>query len=297
MNPAGILGPMRLPFVILTPACVMLGVSTAYAQTQNLDLLHVVITLVGALAAHISVNAINEYFDFKSGLDFKTKRTPFSGGSGALPAGQGSAATALATSVISLVITAAAGIYFLYVRGWMLLPLGVAGLVVIVAYTVLFTRNPFLSLISPGLGFGTLMVMGTHFALTGTYTLPAFSASLVPFFLVNDLLLLNQFPDIEADRSIGRKHFPLLIGPKKSSIIYAAFLGLAYVSIVIAVVLGYFPLFSLLGLLTLALAVPAVRGAVQHGDNIEKLMPSLGQNVMINIATPVLVAIGLFIGK
>src|SRR5512143_700738 len=81
-----LLGPMRLPFLILTPACVLLGVGTAIWVGGGVDVLQVIVVLVGGLAAHISVNAFNEYFDFKSGLDARTTRTPFTGGSGTLPA-------------------------------------------------------------------------------------------------------------------------------------------------------------------------------------------------------------------
>jgi hypothetical protein len=45
----------------------------------------VLLIFIGALFAHISVNTLNEYFDFKSGLDLTANKTPFSGGSGALP--------------------------------------------------------------------------------------------------------------------------------------------------------------------------------------------------------------------
>jgi len=45
-------------------------------------------------------------------------------------------------------------------------------------------------------------------------------ASLVPFFLVSDLLLLNQFPDAAADERVGRKHIPILIGRRASSFIH-----------------------------------------------------------------------------
>jgi 1,4-dihydroxy-2-naphthoate octaprenyltransferase len=140
------------------------------------------------------------------------------------------------------------------------------------------------------------MVMGTDFVLTGEYSWTAFFASLVPFFLVNDLLLLNQFPDVEADSSVGRRNYPIAIGRKKSSLIYGAFLFLADASIVAGVLFGYLPLWSLLGLLNLFLLVPVARGAYSYADDMEKLVPILGQNVLINIATPILVAIGLFIG-
>jgi len=291
-----LLGTMRLPFLVLTPACVSVGVGTAYWQTGSLNGLQVLLVLIGAVAAHLTVNVFNEYFDFKTGLDAKTERTPFSGGSGTLQASPELGKATLALACLNFLIVAAVGIYFTWLRGWQILPLGILGLFVTVAYTPWLTRNPFACLIAPGLGFGVLMVMGTHFALTGTYTWTAFIASLVPTCLVSNLLLFNQFPDVEADRSIGRKHYPILIGNKASSIIYGALLLLAYVSIIVGILLRLLPLFSGLALLTAFFAWRAYQGSRQHAENIPALIPSLGMNVIINLATPVLLAIGLWIG-
>ena len=179
---AVIFGPMRLPFLILTPACVLLGAATASWSGAEIDLYYLTLAFVGAVASHISVNALNEYHDFKSGLDFNTQPTPFSGGSGTLPKHPDKAHVALITGLISLVVIAVVGIYFLYVRGLWLLPVGLLGVVTIVAYTKWITRNPFLCLVAPGLGFGPLMVMGTDFVLSGSYSWTSFVASLVPFF-------------------------------------------------------------------------------------------------------------------
>ena len=79
-----LLDPMRLPFLALPPVCVLLGLGSAIWTQAEINWFHFVLVLIGALAAHISVNAFNEYFDFKSGLDATTSRTPFSGGSGRL---------------------------------------------------------------------------------------------------------------------------------------------------------------------------------------------------------------------
>ncbi len=287
---------MRLPFLILTPACVLLGVATAIWSSQQVSVLYVILAMIGAVCAHISVNAFNEYFDFKSGLDAKTEKTPFSGGSGTLPENPSAAGQALTTAIVTFGITAAIGIYFLNVRGMALLPLGLFGLAIVFAYTPLLAYNPLSCLIAPGLGFGPLMVMGTHFVLTGSYSWTSFIASLVPFFLVSNLLLLNQFPDVKADKSVGRKHFPVLIGNRASAIIYTVFLVLTYLSIVFGTWYNYLPRFSLLGLITLVIAVPAISGALRFHDDIKKLVPFMGMNVIINIVTPVLVAVGLFIG-
>jgi 1,4-dihydroxy-2-naphthoate octaprenyltransferase len=290
-----LLGTARVPFLILTPACVALGVATAHWTTGRVNVLHAILVLVGAICAHISVNALNEYLDFRSELDFHTTRTPFSGGSGTLPNRPELARQALGLGVVTLVITGLIGLTFVWIRGFALLPLGILGLVTIVVYTPWLARVPFLCLIAPGLGFGTFMVMGTDFVLTGEYSWTAFVASLVPFFLVSDLLLLNQFPDAEPDREVGRKHYPIVIGRRPSSIIYGAFLSLAHVSVVAGVLLGLLPAASLLGLLTLILVIPTARGAYLHANDMERLAPFLGFNVIINVVTPLLVAVGLFI--
>lgn len=295
-NPKLLLGPMRVPFLVLTPACVLLGLATAFWTSGQINWLHFVLALIGAISAHVSVNAFNEYHDFKSGLDAKTRRTPFSGGSGTLPQKPEMARPALMTAWISFSVTALVGVFFLIARGAALLPLGLLGLVTIYIYTKWITRSPLLCLVAPGLGFGPLMVMGTNFALTGGYSWTAFIASLVPFFLVSDLLLLNQFPDVEADRSVGRRHYPVAIGRLRSSRIYIAFLLLTYATIGFGALAGQFPPTSLLGLLTLVMVLPITRGVLRHAENTDKLIPYMGQNVILVIVTPTLMAVGMFIG-
>jgi 1,4-dihydroxy-2-naphthoate polyprenyltransferase len=291
-----ITGPMRMPFLVLAPACVFLGLGSAIWSTGSYNALYSILALVGAVTAHISVNALNEYDDFKSGLDMKTTRTPFSGGSGTLPAHPTKSKIAWLIGLISMAITGLIGIYFLTVWGLGLLPLGLLGLLVVFTYTSWLTRSPLLCLVAPGLGFGTLMVMGTYFVLTGAYTWTAFIASLVPFFLVSNLLLLNQFPDVEPDASIGRRHYPILLGRKNSAIIYIVFLLMTYISIVAGVAGGAMPPFTLLGLLTLFIAVPTALNVYRNSDNLSLLMPALGMNVILNLVTPVLVGIGFLIG-
>ncbi len=290
-----LIGPMRLPFVILAPICVFLGVATAYGSGEHIPLFQVILVLLGGILAHISVNAFNEYADFKSGLDFKTDKTPFSGGSGTLPENPESAGAVFILAWVTLILTIGIGIYFIRIRGWILIPLGLIGALAVLGYSKWFVRTPFLCLISPGIGFGLIMVLGTDVALTGSYSLPAVIASLIPFFLVNNLLLLNQFPDVEADREVGRRHYPILLGRRKSAWLYIAGLSLAYATLLAAVVSGILPGWTLLALATVPLAVIAGRGAVQFADNPKAIVPYLILNVVINLLTPLLMAIGILI--
>lgn len=291
-----VFGSMRIPFLALTPTCVGIGAATACYSGAGINIINLILALIGAICAHISVNALNEYDDFKSGLDFKTEQTPFSGGSKTLEENPGSAKMALVTGTVSIIITAVTGIYFIYSAGAMILPFGLLGIIIIVAYTKWITRSPILCLVAPGIGFGILMVMGTHFVLAGEYSWTAFAASLTPSFLVSNLLLLNQFPDIEADRSVGRKHLPIKIGKRGSVWLYGLLLASTYISIAGGYFIGLLPAGALLGLITIALAVPVVIGVARNHESTQKLIPYMGMNVILILLTHCLLIAGIFLG-
>ncbi len=288
---------IRLPFLVLAPISVLVGVSVAVYESYPINALYLALAFVGALLAHIAVNVLNEYFDYKSGVDFKTVRTPFSGGSGVLVEGLLNPRSVYIFGLACIAAMIAIGGYFYYVHGPAIIPLGALGIVTIYFYTTHITRSPLLCVIAPGLGFGPLMVMGTYFALTGTYSLAAGLASIVPFFLVSNLLLLNQFPDVEADASAARRHLPIVIGRKGSSDVYALLLLAAYVALVVSVLVGVLPYMALFGLLTLPLGLMAVKGARKYYDEIENLLPVMGRNVLLTLLLPLLMAIGIIISS
>lgn len=296
MNAATFFGPMRVPFLALVPACVLLGVATA-ALRGPVAWGDALLAFLGGLAAHVAVNALNEWDDFRSGVDLATTRTPFSGGSGTLPAHPEASRGALGIALVAVAVTAAVGLRFLLRWGWGLLPLGLAGLLAIILYTRWLTRSPLFCLLAPGLGFGPCMVMGTDYVLTGAYSVAAGIASLVPFFLVSNLLLLNQFPDVAADAAAGRRHLIIEHGMDAGVRVYGLFLAGAYLSLVVGVGIGVLPWPALLGLLTTPLAVAAWQGARRHHANAPALIPAMGQNVLVNLATPTLVALGIFLGR
>lgn len=288
---------MKVPFLILTPMCILVGIATAMSSRIHVSVAPIVLIVVGAVCSHISVNALNEYHDFKSGLDSRTERTPFSGGSGTLQERPDKAPAALATGIISLLLCFSIGMYFVFTVGALLLPLGLLGVALIVFYTRWITKRPIICLVAPGLAFGPLMVLGTHFVLTGSYSWTAFLASLVPGFLVSALLLLNQFPDMDADKTVGRRHLVILLGRKNVARIYIFFLTASYVPIILGYALGVFPVHVFIALATIVLAVHTSRGVLRYSDEMKNLVPYLGKNVIIDLATPALLAIGLMIAS
>jgi 1,4-dihydroxy-2-naphthoate octaprenyltransferase len=286
-----LLQTMRGPFLVLTPVCIFLGASIGKTNDMPFCSLPPILALLGGLLAHIGVNTLNEYYDFKSGLDFNTKRTKFSGGSGALPQHPELAHAVLTTGVTALLIIFAIGGYFIWYSGIIIIPIGILGLFIIMTYTQWLNKSPFACLLAPGVGFGLLMVLGTHVVLGHTVTITSWLAALVPFFLVNNLLLLNQYPDLEADRSVGRRHLIIAYGIKTGNKVYAIFALAVVVDIVAAVLLGHFPMLSLLALLPMPLACFTLFGAVKHGTSIGQHPQYLGANVAVTLLTTSLLAI------
>ena len=286
----------RPSFLVLTPICVFLGISTSILNQSPINYFLVYLILLGATFAHISVNTLNEYFDFKSGLDLKTNKTPFSGGSGALPGHPDMAKSVLVIGLVSLMVTIATGSYLVLMRGTEIIPIGLVGIILIVTYTQWINRSPLLCLIAPGLGFGILMVVGTHVILTGEYTSLSRLLALVPFFLINNLLLLNQYPDIDADSSVGRKTFPIVFGVQKSNLVYAFFMLAAYSLILFLIIMGYLPTLSTIALIPMILSIFALTGMMRFKFKIGDYPIYMGANVAATILAPLLLGLSIIKG-
>ena len=283
----------RPQFLLLSVVLAFLGTCIAWYDGA-FHLGYAILAFVGLLLAHISVNTLNDYFDYRSGIDLEVKRTPFSGGGGMLPAGLLKPRQVLWFGVVSLLLAVPIGVYFIIVRGWLLLPLLLIAAVCIVLYTpfILKTRWPEWA---AGLGLGTLPVLGVYFVQTTAY-LPAIVASIPSGILVHNLLLLNEFPDTEADKKAGRKTLPIVMGKAKASIVYSVLTVIVYLWIIGGVVAGLMPPFSLIALLTLPLAIKAIQGARRHQE-ITRLMPAMANNVLVVLLTQLLLGIGYILAR
>jgi len=285
----------RPSFLLLVPVCVFAGVAMSLFEGYSFKPLYFALAFIGALFAHIAVNVLNEYSDYKTGIDFNTKPTPFSGGSKILVSGKLDAKKVFIFGLTCLAITAAIGIYFITVYKWTIVPVGVIGVLIVFLYTPYLTRlSGVTEIVGPGLGFG-LMVLGTYVTQTGDYSAGAAVVSVVAGLLIADLLLINEFPDVEADKAAGRKHLPIILGKTKAGIIYCVFLIGAYIAIIAGAAAGVLPWLALVGLLTLPLAFKAMQAAVKHNNDMSKLVPALGADVITVLVTPLLMSIGIVI--
>ena len=281
----------RPQFLLLSVVLAFLGTCIAWYHGA-FHLGYALLAFVGLLLCHISVNTLNDYFDYRSGIDLEVKRTPFSGGSGILPAALLKPRQVFWFGLVSLLLAVPIGIYFVMTldRGWLLLPLLLIAAICVLLYTpfILKLRWPEWA---PGVGLGALPVLGVYFVQTAAYTLPAVVACIPSGILVHNLLLLNEFPDAEADRKAGRKTLPIIIGKAKASLVYSVLTVIVYLWIIGGVIAGLMPAFCLIALLTLPLAIKAIQGALKHQD-MTKLVPAMANNVLVVLLTQLLLGIG-----
>jgi len=280
----------RAPFLLLPITLVAAGTGAAIHLGQQ-DWAHAGLALLGLLGVHITVNALNEASDFRSGIDLNTERTPFSGGSGTLPAGLLSYRKAVAIGLTGGAIGIAVGIYFLTVVGTQLVPVLAVGALAAFGYSGILGRA-YVGELFAGLGLGALPVVATTLVQTGTYEPVAIAASLPAFFMTFNLLLLNEFPDEEADRTGGRKNLVLLLGRKVTAWVYVLLAILVPVSLIAGVALKTLPSLTLAAIAPTLLLVPVFRWALTRPEEPVPI-PGLGSNVIWNLSTNTVLAVAL----
>jgi 1,4-dihydroxy-2-naphthoate octaprenyltransferase len=284
---------IRGPFLILSVVLVLVGISSAY-RLGYVHWGHSALLIMGVILTHISVNLFNELSDYKTKIDEHTMRTPFSGGSGMLQSGRTTPNVVSKVAYGTLFLSAAIGVYFCIVSSWFILAFMILGGIAIRFYTTHLVKW-LLGEFTSGMTLGSFVVLGSYMALTGDLTIDIVIISIPVGFLTSLLLLLNEFPDAEADKNGGRCHLVVYFGKKKSARIYVASLFLVYGLIVLAPVLSDVPYTVLIALFTLPIAFKVSSIVLKYNNDNLKLVPAQGMNVAIVILTDLLLAVGLFV--
>ncbi len=292
----------RPQFLVLSVVLVLHGAALAFWRgTPSFDWLRFGLAMLGLVLLHAAVNVLNDWHDWsRTGIDKETTRTPFSGGSGILPAHQMDAPSVLRLGTVCLVAGCLVGLYLVwdtyraYGRLWPLLVIGLIGALSVVVYTPVLTRLG-LGEIFAGLGLGNLPVLGAYYVLTGRLDWVAVWSGIPSTLLTYNLLFLNEFPDAAADAKGGRRHMVLLLTKRGARWLYAAVEALAYIVILLGVILGLLTPWALLGLISAFFGLPAIRTALREYDSLPGLLPALAANVAAVLATNALLALGYLI--
>jgi len=283
---------IRPKFLLVSVALALLGTSLAW-QNGIFSLRYAVLAFTGLLLWQISMQVLNDYFDYRSGVDLRTRRTPFSGGSGILPAHLLRPESVLTFGLLSFALAVPIWVYLIIVKGLLLLPLIGVGAVCILVYTP-FLAKWRLGEISSGLGLGILPILMFYFVQTGAYTAEAVVAAIPAGMLIFNVHLLNEFPDVEADKAGGDKTLPIILGRPKASWLYLAGTVAVYAWTVAWVAAGVMPPLTLVSLVTIPLALWAIKGALSYRDDAS-FTPALWANALFGLLTIALLASGYIV--
>lgn len=282
---------VRAPFLLLPVILALVGSSLALYH-GSLDVVNLALFTAVLVLLHVTVNTLNEYFDHRTGIDSHTRRTMFNGGTGILQEGRLSPRQVLRAAIGCFVLAALLSSYLVAKVGLALVPLVVLGMVFALFYTQLFARN-MLGEIAAGLGLGTLPVLGAYMVQIPVLSLDALVLSLVAGILTFNLLLLNEFPDLEADRQGGRRNFVIRLGIRRSAQLYTLLTFSVYGILAVFVGVGMLPPLSLLGLLTIPFAYRAASLSFTDPRRSGTFLQGQKANVQVVLVTQTFVAVGI----
>jgi len=69
---------IRIRFLLASVIAVLLGLAISWWTSNTIDIFHAILIMIGVLSLHASIDLLNDYWDFKRGIDTQTKRTKVS---------------------------------------------------------------------------------------------------------------------------------------------------------------------------------------------------------------------------
>ncbi|WP_372591734.1 prenyltransferase [Guyparkeria sp.] len=288
----------RPAFLLLAAVGVGIGLAVATGE-RPLDAPLAALTLLGALTFHAAVNVDNDYHDARNGTDADNadRLFPFTGGSRMIQNGALSPEQTQRLAWLLYAATALIGLALLTRAGLPLLWLGLAGALLGWAYSAppLALNSRGLGEITVGLGFGLLMPMGADLVQRGTLGTGAAWAGAGYALMTVNLLLLNEFPDADADRQAGKRHLVVRLGRSRARWIYVGTAVLAYATPMLLVATDRLPTTALLPLAALPLTVYALRRLWQDAERPERLAPPIRATIAATLLFGTLTAVGLLL--
>lgn len=279
--------PKTLPAAF---APVLLGTAMAY-QAGAMHLLPALICLGFALLVQIGTNFANDYLDGVRGTDTEARLGP----QRAVASGLVPPSTMRRAAIVTLAVAFCLGLSLIAFGGWWLLAVGLAS----VACAWLYTGGPY-PLAYNGLGdvfvilfFGLIAVGCTFYVQAGFLSLDVLMLGAACGLTVNNILVVNNYRDIDEDRRGGKRTLVVLLGRRWALAQYA--LSLLFAGGVLAcLVLRGYAAWVLLGCLPVLWGMSLTRKLYLAKDS-DAYLAALKDSAFVVVAYSVLASIGLFV--
>lgn len=286
---------LRLRFILSSVIAVFLGLSIVYSETGQIDVIFAILILAGVIFLHISIDLLNDYWDYAKGIDQITKRTKFSGGTGVLPKGFLKPRQVYLVGILFLVLGSLIGVYFVLIRGPVVA--AILGVAVFSVYT--YTNN----LVYRGLGEifvavkGALIVFGTYYVLTGSFEIIPLYNGIILGVLSTCVLYVTSFPDFEADKIKGRKTLVIYLGRDRALKSFSAILLIPYALIIIGIMLGLTVNYSILCFVSAPYLLRALKALKEAKSNPQRLLDAMSSTLVLARIAGIMLAISYLIAS
>lgn len=284
---------IRVRFLLASVIAVSTGLAINWSLNQSIDIFSAVLTFAGVASLHASVDLLNDYWDFKRGIDTSTKRTKMSGGTGVLPEGLLNPTAVYKAGIGFLILGSAIGSYFVFTHGFTI--------AVILAFAILSIYFYSTKIVDSGLAEffvalkGAMIVIGTFFIQSNQIPLEIILGGIFVGLLSSLVLFIASFPDFDADKSKGRKTLVIVAGKKKACTVFWIFPIILFGSMILGVATGIFPIFSLLTLVSIPLLLQAGFGLKKNYNHPELLVPYMEKTLLFSRLTGILLLISFLL--
>ena len=267
--------PRTLPAAV---SGVVMGSALAW-HDGSFQLLPALVALLIALLLQIGSNLANDVFDFERGADTSLRQGPLR----VTQAGLLSPAQVKSGMWIVFGLAAICGLYFVYLRGWMIVLIGAAAIISAIAYT----GGPF-PLGYLGLGdlfvfifFGFAAVAGTYYVQAGAVSAAAWWMSIPIGLIITAILVVNNLRDIENDRTAGKRTLAVMMGEKATRVEYVLCIASSYLILPALIIFKILPPTTLLTCLSLPIAYKATQIVLtQSGRSLNAALAATGKTAL-----------------
>lgn len=283
---------IRIKFILASIIAVSNGIAISYWKTGSVDPGYALLTYFGIMCLHISVDLLNDYSDFKRGIDTNTKRTRYSGGTGVIPENLINPRLIYCVGIVFLILGGLTGLYFVTINGIVILILLSFAIISIYFYST--------NIVNTGLGElfvaikGCMIVMGSYYIQSDTIDLTSVFVGIIIGLLSAVVLLVTAFPDYEADKKSGRRTLVILSGKQNSVKIFAGLIVVTSGMIIGGAIFNVISLFSTIGLLSIPFAVKAIY-KLKRFNEPSQLVSSMANSIIYSRICGLLLAISFII--
>ena len=236
--------------------------------------------LLAAVLLQIGSNLANDVFDFERGTDTPERLGPLR----VTQAGLLRPSQVKIGMIVVFALAALFGLYLAWLGGWTIIIIGIAAILVAIAYT----GGPF-PLGYHGLGdlfvfifFGLVSVAGTYYVQAGFVSSAAWWMTVPPGLIITAILVVNNLRDLENDRKAGKRTLAVILGEQATKTQYLLCMIIAYLTLPLAISIEVIPWSSLAAWLSLPIAVRATRLVfAERGRPLNAALAGTGQTALL----------------